>query len=207
MQLASDDHLVHLSQVDKDLFFLTQLGCSIERVFPHVEHDLFVPLHVVVAERELLAQRANWRLLEGINVEERLGALVVELLLVEEVRQRLLDVAADLVDDDLLGRVDADALDPRPDLVLVGIRVVERGQLAPERRVELAAVGQLAYLGRRLDHSCLVALAGYVVCHREINWRVSHLRCHDRDYRGNTYRPRRDLVGRDRDFRRVVGQR
>ena len=30
---------------------------------------------------------------------------------------------------------------------------------------------------------------------------------HDRDYRGNTYRPRRDLVGRDRDFRRVVGQR
>ena len=143
MQLASDDHLVHLSQVDKDLFFLTQLGRSIERVFPHVEHDLFVPLHVVVAELEMLAQRANWWLLESISIEERLRALVVELLLVEQVRQRLLDVAFDLVDLDLLGRVDVHPLDSSPDLVLVGLWVLKCGQQVLELRVNLAIVVEL----------------------------------------------------------------
>ena len=132
---------------------------------------------------------------------------LVDLCQVEQVRQRLLDVALDLVDLDLLGRVDGHPLHPGPDLVLIGLRALKCGQLLLEHRVELAAVVQLVVLGRLLDRVGLVALARHVVCHRLIDWRVTHLRCHDRDYPGNTYQPRRHLIGCDRDFCRVVAQR
>ena len=72
----------------------------------------------------MLALGADRRLLERVGVEDRLGSLVVELLRVEEVSQRLLDVLADLDDLDLLGRVDAHTLDPCPDLILVFLWVV-----------------------------------------------------------------------------------
>ena len=166
VERAGDDRLVHPRQVDHDIFLLLKLGRSIERVLPHVEHDLLEPLHVVVAERKLFAQRANWRPLEGVSVEERLRALVVELLLIEQVYQRLLDVAVDPVDLDLLGRFDADALDTGPDLVLVGLRALKCCQLFPELRVGLAIVVELVVVARLLDHTGLVALAGYDVCHR-----------------------------------------
>ena len=91
----------------------------------------------------MLAQRANWWLLESISIEERLRALVVKLLLIEQVYQRLLDVAFDLVDLDLLGRVNVHSLDSSPDLVLVGLWALKCGQQVPELRVNLAIVVEL----------------------------------------------------------------
>ena len=106
----------------------------------------------------MLAKRANWWLLESISVKERLRAVVVELLFIEQVCQRLLDVAIDLVDLDLLGRVNIHPLDSSPDLVLVGLRALKCGQLVLELRVNLAIVVQLIYFARLLDNISLVSL-------------------------------------------------
>jgi len=203
---VGDDCLVDLCQVEWHIFVLLELGRSFQRVLSDIEYDLFESPHLVLAERVLLALRANWWLLEGVGVEERLRTVIVKLLLVEQVCQRLLDIAFDLVDLDLLGRVDIHPLDSSPDLVLVDFRVLKCGQLLLEHRVDLATIVQLVVLGRLLYHIGLVALARYVVCHRLINWRVTHLRFHDRYYPGISYRVRRNYVGCDRDLLCFVSQ-
>ena len=156
---VGDDCLADLCQVYWHFFVFFELGRSFQRVLSDIEHHLLESLHLVLAERILLALRANWRLLVCISVEERLRTVIIELLLVEQVRQCLLDIAMKLVHLDLLGRVNADPLDSSPDLVLVGLRAVKCAQLVLELRVELAIVVQLIVFARLLVRNSLVALA------------------------------------------------
>ena len=98
------------------------------------------------------------------------------------------------MDLDLLRRINAHALDPRPDLILVFLGVVKHAQLALEDLAELAVVVQLADLGRLLDRASLVALAGLVVFHRNSFNHSLHLDRRCRFYRGYAGRPRRDFL-------------
>lgn len=84
--------------------------------------------------------------------------VIVKLLLVEQVCQRLLDIAFDLVDLDLLGRIDINPLDSSPYLVLIGLRVVKCTQLILEHRVDLITLVQLIVFARLLNRNSLVSL-------------------------------------------------
>ena len=128
VERGSEDRLVELFDGEDLFLLLLQICCDVQRVLPDVNHHLLALLELLAAQLVVLVLGADRRLLEGVGVEERLRSLVVVLLLVEEVLQRLLDVDADLVHLDLVWGVDAHLLDPRPDVILVGVRVLQRAQ-------------------------------------------------------------------------------
>ena len=66
---VGDDCLVDLCQVEWHIFVLFELGRSFQRVLSDIEYDLFESPHLVLAERILLALRANWWLIVCISVK------------------------------------------------------------------------------------------------------------------------------------------
>ena len=127
------------------------------RNLPDGPRHLLVLLKLLEAQLVVLELGADRQLLECFGVKERLGPLVVVLFCVEQVRQCLLDVVPDLVHNDLVGRVDVDALDLCPDLVLICSWVVEYAQLAQEHRVEIAVLAALEGLWDLLMLTVLAA--------------------------------------------------